>query len=297
MSDVAVLAEGLAHPEGPAVLPDGRVVFVETYLGQLSAWSAEAGVQPWADVGGGPNACATGVDGVYVTQTGGSAGPWQAPVRTTPSIQKVSWDGRVETVTTSAGGRPLLAPNDLAFGADGRLWFTDPGDYDPDNAADGRVCVVHPDGSTDVVVETGPVFPNGIAGEADGSIVWDESFTRTVRRLRPDGSTELVATLPEGRIADGLKPAVDGRLYVTGGGCGGLDVLAPDGELVGFVATGGDALNCVFDDFDLYVTDFGTIAPAPENGFAPAGGRLLRVRLGVAGLVPFRGAIRGGTDR
>jgi gluconolactonase len=292
MTGVTVVAEGLAHPEGPAVLPDGRIVFVETFRGRLSAWSPERGAHVYAEVGGGPNACAVGDDGVYVTQTGGSAGPWKAPVQIAPAIQKVTWDGDVQTVTTSASGRPLLAPNDLAFDAAGRLWFTDPGDYDPDDAADGRVCVVDPDGSTEVVVETGPVFPNGIACEADGSIVWDESHSRTVRRLRPGGTVELLATLPEDRILDGLKVAVDATLFVTGGGSGGLDVLAPDGEPVGFVATGGEPLNCAFDGHDLYVTDFGGVAPSPENGFAPAAGRLLRVPVAVAGAPLFRGAIR-----
>ncbi len=291
MADVTVLAEGLAHPEGPAVLPDGRVVFVETYLGQVSVWDPQRGVRRYADVGGGPNACTVGEDGVYVTQTGGSAGPWKAPVQTTPSIQRIAWDGRVEVVTASASGRPLLAPNDLGFDAGGRLWFTDPGDFDPDDPVDGRVCVIEPDGSCEIVVETGPVFPNGIVGEADGSVLWDESYSRTVRRRRPDGAVELVATLPEGRTVDGLKPTLDGRVYVTGGGCGGLDVIAPDGELLAFVETGGDALNCAFAGRELYVTDYGTVEPTAANGFAPAAGRLLRLEVEVAGMPLFRGAI------
>jgi gluconolactonase len=294
MGDVAVLAEGLAHPEGPAVLPDGRIVFVETFLGRLSAYGAGRGVEAYADVGGGPNACTVGDDGVYVTQTGGSAGPWKAPVQTTPSIQRVSWDGAVEVIAASASGQPLLAPNDLGFDAAGRLWFTDPGDFDPDHPVGGRVCVIEPDGACEIVVETGPVFPNGIVGEADGSVLWDESYSRTVRRRRPNGSVDLVATMPEGRIVDGLKPLVDGRVYVTGGGCGGIDIITPEGEIAGFVHTGGDALNCVFDGHDLYVTDFGTVVPSAGNGYAPAAGRLLRLRVDVPGMPLFRGTIAAG---
>ena len=289
--DITVVAEGLAHPEGPAVLPYGGIVFVETFLGRLSVWNATQGVRPFADVGGGPNACTIGDDGVYVTQTGGSAGPWHSEVRTTPAIQKVTWDGRVEVVTASSSGDPLIAPNDLGFGADGRLWFTDPGKYDLENPVNGRVCVIHPDGTTETVVETGPVFPNGIVGESDGSILWDESHSRTVRRLTPTGSVELVATVPEGRVVDGLKPTRDGNIYVTGGGIGGIDVISPRGELIGFVQTGGDALNCVFDGTDLYVTDFGTVVPSAENGYAPAAGRLLRLKVDVPGMPLFRGAI------
>lgn len=291
MNEVLVLAGGLAHPEGPALLPDGRVVFVETYRGVLSAWGPSQGLHLYAQLGGGPNACVVGEDGVYVAQNGGTAGPWRCNVPVAPSIQKVTWEGRVETVAASVAGEPLWAPNDLAFGADGRLYFSDPGHFDPERPAEGRVCVVNPDGTTELVRETGPVYPNGVAAEAGGAIVWDESYTRTVRRLRGDGSIELLARLPEDRVPDGLKPDAEGRLLITGGGCGGIDVLAGNGEALGFVKTGGEALNCVFDGQDLYVTDFGSLAPSPENGYAPAGGRLLKLRMEVPGEKPFQGTI------
>jgi gluconolactonase len=291
---VRVVAEGLAHPEGPDLLPDGRIVFVETFHGQLSAWDPGGGVARYADVGGGPNACMLGSDGVYVTQNGGTAGPWRSAHPISPSIQKVTWDGRVETVATSADGVPLSAPNDLAFGPDGRLYFTDPGDYDPEHPAEGRICMLHPDGRAEIVEEVGPSYPNGIVAEPDGSIVWDESYTRRVCRRRPDGAVELVTTLPEESIPDGLKAAEDGRMFVTGGPSHGLHVIAPDGEPLGFVETGGEPLNCIFSGQTLYITDFGELAPSSENGFAPAGGRLVRVPVGVVGRPLYRGAIATG---
>ena len=54
---IETLAEGLGHPEGPDVLPDGRIVMVETYTGKIVAWSAERGLHDYALCGGGPNAC------------------------------------------------------------------------------------------------------------------------------------------------------------------------------------------------------------------------------------------------
>ena len=51
-----VVAEGLVWPEGPGILSDGRVAFVETYRSQVSVWSPEQGVQLLAYTGGGPNA-------------------------------------------------------------------------------------------------------------------------------------------------------------------------------------------------------------------------------------------------
>ena len=38
-----------------------------------------------------------------------------------------SHDGSIEMLATSIAGRTLAGPNDLAFGPDGRLWFTESG--------------------------------------------------------------------------------------------------------------------------------------------------------------------------
>ena len=131
---VETLGSGLGHPEGPDVLPDGRIVMVETYTSKIIAWSPERGIHDYAICGGGPNACMLGSDGaVYITQNGGTVGAWKADVMSVPSIQKAWPDGRVEFVVKEVAGHKLQAPNDLTFGPDGRLFFTDPGDYYPDN--------------------------------------------------------------------------------------------------------------------------------------------------------------------
>jgi gluconolactonase len=292
MADAELLVGALASPEGPDVLPDGRLVFVETFRCRVSVWDPAGGLRAYASVGGAPNACMIGSDGVYVAQNGVTAGPWRSPRPTTPSIQRINRDGSVDVVVSSADVQPLVGPNDLAFGPDGRLYFTDPGAFDEQNPDDGRICVVEPDGSASILAEVGPTFPNGILAEPDGSIVWDESYTRRVRRRRPDGVTELLATLPENRIPDGMKRAHDGRLYIAGVTSGGIDVLAPDGELVDFIETGGAPLNCVFDGEDLVIADFGEWSPEAERGEVSAG-RLLRVPVGVAGHPLYRGAIDG----
>jgi gluconolactonase len=294
VADVTVLVDGLGSPEGPDVLEDGTVVFVETFRCRVSAWDRAGGLRAYADVGGAPNACMVGVDGVYVTQNGTTAGPWRSPRPVTPSIQRIASDGSVEIVVSSASGEPLLGPNDLTFGSDGRLYFTDPGLFDPENPEPGRICAVQPDGEATILEEVGPSFPNGIVAEPDGSVVWNESFTRQVRRRRPDGSVQLVATLPEDRVLDGMKIAEDGNLYITGVTSGGIDVVTPDGELVDFIQTGGAPLNCVFDGEDLYVADFGDWSPEAERGVV-AGGRLLRLHAGVAGRALFRGMVTAGT--
>jgi gluconolactonase len=291
MGEIPVLAEGLAHPEGPDFQSDGGLLFVETYLGRISIWDREGGTRSFAEVGGGPNACMLGTDGLYVTQNGGTAGPWRSANPVTPSIQKVTLGGRVKVVTTTAGGRPLQGPNDLTFGPDGRLYFTDPGVYDPTNMRDGMIGVIESDGTTSVLAEVGPTFPNGIVAEPDGSLVWGESYTRDIKRRRPDGSIEQLVTLPEGHVPDGMKVAANGDIYISSLGSGGIDVLAGDGTLHGFVHTGGEPQNLVFLGRDLYVTDFGEVSQDSNVGVGSFTGRILRVGVGVQGLPLFRGAV------
>jgi gluconolactonase len=287
---VEVLAEGLGHPEGPYALPDGRVVFANTYASEVGVWEPGTfGSTTYAHTGGGPNACMLGTDGyLYITQTP-TVGAWRAPETRPPSIQRAAPDGTVEIVATEADGVPLNAPNDLTFGPDGRLYFTDSGDWDPvGKPHPGYICVIDPDGSCHMVEELESVYPNGIVAEPDGSLVWVESYTLRVVRRRPDGSIDVIHTLPEGHIPDGLKLDAEGNLWIATFGSGGLDVIAPDGSVVDFVETGGVLTNCAFGGTTMYVTDFGT-TETPDA--TPMFGRLMSVDVGVAGMPHFMGAI------
>lgn len=287
---MSVLAEGLGHPEGPDVLSDGRVVMVETYMSRIVAWSSELGVHMYSDCGGGPNACMLGSDGaLYITQNGGTVGSWKARVMVQPSIQKALPDGRVEEVVTELDGVEFLGPNDLTFGPNGRLYFTDPGDYYPDAPSMGRLFVLNPDGSGGIIEEIGPSYPNGIVAEPDGSLVWVESYKRHVFRKRPGKESELICELPKGHIPDGLKIDETGNLWVTAFMGGGVDVLSKDGEMLEFLETGGVPLNCVFDGQTLLVTDFGDVQEVTSD--SPMGGRLLRIDVGTRGMPLFRGEI------
>lgn len=287
---IETLAAGLGHPEGPDILPDGRVVMVETYTSKIIAWSRERGIHDYADCGGGPNACMLGSDGaVYITQNGGTVGAWRAEVMSIPSIQKAAPDGSVEILVSEVDGIALQAPNDLSFGPDGRLYFTDPADYLPDDRKPGRVFVLNPDGTGECLAELPSAYPNGIVVEADGSVVWVESYDRGVYRIRPGGQSEQFHQLPEGHIPDGLKVDREGNLWITTFMSGGVDIVAPDGRAIDFLETGGVPLNCVFHAGDLLITDFGDVEELTAD--APMDGRLWRVEVGVEGMPQFRGAI------
>ena len=288
---VQVLAEGLGHPEGPCVLPDGRVAFANTYNSEIAVWDPARGTSRYGFTGGGPNACMLGTDGYLYCTNCPTVGKWSAPERRPPSIQRVAPDGRAEIVATSADGIALNAPNDLTFGPDGRLYFTDSGDWDPvAKPHPGYICAIDADGTAHVLEELEPVYPNGIVAEPDGAILWVESYTRRLIRRTPDGRKTLLHTLPEGHIPDGFKIDAAGNLWITAFGAGGVDIVQADGTPLDFLETGGVPLNCAFGGTDLYVCDFGTTVTADAT---PMGGRLLKVAVGVAGMTLFQGAIGG----
>jgi gluconolactonase len=284
-------ASGLGWPEGPTVLPDGRLVFVESYRSQLTVVGADGAPRQFAYVAGSPNSCVLGGDGaVYLCQNGGTCGPWRASEMTEPSIQRVREGGKAEILLTEVEGFALNGPNDMVFTADGRLIFTDPGTYNPANPDPSYIFAVAPDGAASVVVAfPEPVFPNGLAVEADGSIVWDESYTGRVRRRRPDGAIEDLGRMPgDNPVLDGMKVGADGRLYVTDLVAAGLHVLAPNGAVEGFIPCGRAPTNCVFDGETLWVTDAGVLASSAEPSFA---GDLWRLRIPGGGAPTHYGAI------
>jgi gluconolactonase len=288
-----LLAGDIGFAEGPAVLPDGRVVFVEIYRSRVAVWSPMDGVSTYANTGGGPQACALGSDGVvYVTQNGGTLGPWLAEVQVPPSIQMIASDGATpEIVVTEVDGHRLSGPNDLVFGPDERLYFTDPGAYLPKRPDPSRIFVLNKDGSGHLLFESQlPSFPNGIAVESDGSVLWTESFVGKVRRLRPGQSTPEDVGLLHGRrpTPDGMAVAADGSLLVTSVTEAGIDVFTPDGRLAGFIQVGAVPTNCCFGGTDLYVTDAGVVANRRGASF---NGALWRIRLDVEGLPPWAGRI------
>jgi gluconolactonase len=286
---IEVIVEGLGHPEGPDTLADGRIVFANTYFSEVGVWEPGVGKSTYAYTGGGPNACLLGSDGlVYLTQCP-TVGAWVAPESRPPSIQRAAPDGSVEIVVTDADGMKLNAPNDLTFGPDGRLYFTDSGGWDPVTKPDpGYICVVETDGTCHVLEELGNVYPNGIVAEPDGSIVWVESYTRYVVRRRPDGSKDVIHELAENHIPDGFKIDADGNFWITTVNSGGVDVVGVDGSHRGFLDTGGIPLNCTFSGRSLFVCDAGTAATGDAPGVL---GRLLKVDVGVDAMPLFRGAI------
>src|SRR5258708_13464414 len=104
-SRARLLVGGLGWPEGPSVLPDGRVAFVEAYLGRISSFHPKRGLETLALVGGGPHATTLGKDGqLYVTPTGGIVGPWPSPHPRPATIQPVTASAKAEGIAPALAG-------------------------------------------------------------------------------------------------------------------------------------------------------------------------------------------------
>jgi gluconolactonase len=264
--EATLLASGLGFPEGPVVMGDRSIVLCDGNTGRLLRF-ADGEMRVYAETGGSPWGAILGADGaIYLTQ-GGNV-PGAADQSFVPGIQRVDPDGTIRMVTTSVAGTALGAPNDLAFGPDGRLWFTDSGTEQDDRfdpRSPGRLFAIDASGDGEQVLERPEVYPNGIAFDAQGVLYWTESLARRICRLEA-GEPRVFCQLPGTHIPDGMAFADDGRLFVCTTTSGGLVVISPEGEVLEEIGIGNNATNCIFDGPTLYVT-------ATKVDYIEAGGR------------------------
>jgi gluconolactonase len=260
------------------------VAFVELYRARISVLE-EGMVRTLAVVGGCPNGLALGPDGrIYFTQNSGGGGWYRCPDPRIPGIYALDpVSGSVEQVTTTAGAQALREPNDLCFGPDGALWFTDPG-TDP-QPQPGWICQ-YSAGSTQVVHQVRPVFPNGIGFDAKRRLTWSESRTKTLTASGDPPSVVCHFDAP-GR-PDGFAVCADGTLAVATLQSGGLDFVAPPGGRARTAhrqiwAEDVVATNCAFEGSTLWVTDASSASDEVER----PSGRLWRLETNLAGLKLF----------
>jgi gluconolactonase len=296
------ICRGLRFPEGPIAMADGSVLLVEIARGTLTRVHPDGSTEVVAETGGGPNGAALGPDDtVYICNNGGfewreaslGAGPDGEPLQlllpgnqpadyTGGRIQTVELgSGKVDTLYTHCGDRPLRGPNDLVFDAHGGFYFTDLGKGRPHEMDRGALYYGLADGSGVREVAFPLLTPNGVGLSPEGDrVYWAETATGRVWYLDLDGpgvprsagpqisSASVPATLlanvgGHARL-DSLAVDSEGNVCVATLMVGAITAIAPNGAIRAVVPVpGGDPMvtNVCFGGADLttaYITVSGT---------------------------------------
>ena len=280
MSDLELVevTSDLRFPEGPIAMPDGSVILVEMFGPRLTRVHPDGRKETIAEVPGGPNGAAIGPDGaLYLCNNGGAfspleiagfllPGPFDPSLYIGGRIQRVDINtGAVVDLYTECDGRPLRAPNDIVFDADGGMWITDHGIRDTAARTSDLTSIYYalPDGSSITEVVHPVEGPNGIGLSPDGRMLyWAETHNGRVTQrqlvapgvLAARGPTDppaCLAGLAGYQLLDSLAVDGEGNVCVATLINGGITVISSDGTHVEHYSTG-DRLttNICFGDDD-----------------------------------------------
>lgn len=228
LSKSTIFADGLDHPEGIAVHPDGTV-WAGGEAGQIYRISADGKtVETVANTGG------------FILGIAFSPGSkWLAIC---DLGKKCIWKLDLQTYDLSlfaegAGGHRFNIPNYAVFDENGNLYVSESGAF---REVIGKILKFSPDGKGQIWHPGGFNFANGMALSPDGKYLYVVvSFLPGVERIEilPDGSAgerSLVCTLPE-TVPDGLAFDVEGNLYVSCYAPNRIYKVTPGGEVTVFM--------------------------------------------------------------
>ena len=254
--------------EGPAFDRDGNLYVTDIPFGRIFRIAPDRRVALVAEYGGEPNGLKIRADGrIYITDYANGLMELD-PVR-----------GTVASVLGRRYSERFRGLNDLHFGRDGSLYFTDQGRTGHQDPT-GRVYRMDAAGRLDCLLDCG-LSPNGLVTNLDESALYVAMTNANAVwhfALMPDGGTTAVGTtiqMSGGIGPDGLALTADGGLVIAHPGMGAVWVCSRRGEpLYRVESCGSDLLtNIAFGGPDLktlYITDSGA-------------GQILRAQLPVAG--------------
>lgn len=263
-----VHVSGLGFPEGPVVMPDGSIAFVDL-ADQAIRTYRDGAVSVLCRVDGSPNGMQLGPDGdLYVCNNGGlKPHPTHGLLRAIPEIagriQRIDGDGICHDFAVDLPGAKPSRPNDLVFSPEGDLIFTDPQNWeaigaDPKAYRGGQLLRAKPDGKVDLLAPMDS-FPNGLVFHPDGTLLVNTSMSNRIYQF--DWSARGVSNKREWHcfdsafLPDGMAVAGD-RVYVAGSMGDRVAVLNLEGRLLEMIdlGPGSDPTNLCVQARTLWVT-------------------------------------------
>jgi gluconolactonase len=283
------IAEGFLFTEGPVWHPDGYLLFSDPNANAIYRWSPDGQVSVFRTKSG-----YAGTDIGEYGQPGSNGLTLDAEGRLTINehgnrrVVRLEKNGVVTILADRYEGKRLNSPNDLVYGSDGALYFTDPpfglpkAHDDPRRELPFSGVFLLKDGRL-TVVSRDLAGPNGLAFSPDEKFLyvgnWDLKKRVVMRyEVRPGGMlgpgqvfVDLTAEGGEDAI-DGVKVDAAGNVFVSGPG--GLWVVSPEGKRLGTLIPPEHPHNMAFGDKDAK-----TLYLAARSG-------LYRIRLDVPGIGP-----------
>jgi len=265
---IEVLASGFTWSEGPVWVHEdagpGYVLFSDIPRNSVFKWQEGVGISLFLKPSGYTGATYYGLEpgcnGLLLDSKGRLVSCEHGDRR----ISVMTINGGKRTLVDNFKGQRLNSPNDAVFKSNGDLYFTDPPYGLPDRFDDPRreldFCGVYrlsqgkPGGEVTLLTDE-MTAPNGIAFSHDqkklyvaqsdpAAALWKEFPVLADGKLGKSrvfyDATDNVGKLPG--LPDGLKVDRSGNLFATGPG--GCYVFAPDGTLLGRIATGQRTANC-----------------------------------------------------
>ncbi len=206
LEDVEYVAQGVDHPEGICLTPDGTI-YIGGEQGQIYRIDEDGTYEEILSTGGFMLGLASDASGILYGCDIGLKTIW----RIDPMARTY------EPFCDTLDGAALTSPNWGCFASDGRFFFSDSGDW---RQANGRIGLIPPGGCATAWTLESKDFPNGIALSPDQRYLYVlESTPGALVRFEilddgRAGPREPVADLA-GTVPDGLAFAEDGSIVIA----------------------------------------------------------------------------------
>jgi gluconolactonase len=258
------VATDLLFTEGPAADQDGNLYFTDVRGNTIYRVDPEGNTSPFLENSEGCNGLMFARDGRLIACQGGG----KRIIAIDPESKEI------DVIADGFEGQPFDRPNDLVLDRRGGIYFTDPGV--------GAVYYIDAERSVHRILTDLP-RPNGILLSPDGRTLYvlpsgtPDVLSYVLASPGKPGEAVVLCRLKQApdtdpRGGDGLTVDDRGVLYLTQPSLGAIQVVAPNGNTLGFIKVLENPSNCAFGGADsrtLYITARTSVyaVPMEAKGF------------------------------